>query len=202
MLRDLVKNVKLRARVLERADEFNLNRIAGEDVWFRELLLCILTANSSFIGAYQALQTIIGDVLYLDEERISRALQHSGYRFYRLKAKYIFNAVRYYGKIRATIFPIAEKDQLEAREHLLELKGIGMKEASHFLRNVGYFDLAIIDRHILNFISYYINLPNSLTKRKYIYLESVLRSISKSFNIEVGLLDLFIWYEETKMIVK
>ncbi|MCY0882289.1 MAG: DNA lyase, partial [Acidianus infernus] len=55
MLRNLVKNVKLRAKVLERAEEFKLNNKAGEDVWFRELVLCILTSNSSFISAYIAL---------------------------------------------------------------------------------------------------------------------------------------------------
>ena len=29
-------------------------------------------------------------------------------------------------------------------------EGLGWKEASHFLRNVGYKDVAIIDRHIIN----------------------------------------------------
>ena len=29
-------------------------------------------------------------------------------------------------------------------------KGIGMKEASHFLRNIGFKEYAILDKHIVN----------------------------------------------------
>lgn len=202
MLRNLVKNVKLKAKVLERAEEFNLNRRAGEDVWFRELILCILTSNSSFISAYSALNSIYDRILYLDEENLSKILKNSGYRFYRIKAKYIINARKYYGRLKSLLFPIAELDQYEAREKLLELDGLGMKEASHFLRNVGYFDLAILDRHILKFMSEYFSIRGTFTKRKYIYVESVLRSVSKSLNLPVGLIDLFIWYKETGKIVK
>lgn len=202
MLRSLVKNVKLRARVLERAEEFKLNNKAGEDVWFRELVLCILTSNSSFISAYAALNAIYDKILQADEERISKILKNIGYRFYRIKAKYIVNARKYYGNLKNLIFPIAEIDQFEAREKLLDIEGLGMKEASHFLRNVGYFDLAILDRHILKFLSEYFSIDGTLTKRRYIYVESVLRSISKSLNFPVGLIDLFIWYKETNKLVK
>lgn len=202
MLRSLVKNAKLRARVLERAEEFSLNKRAGEDVWFRELVLCILTSNSSFMSAYYALNAIHDKLLYADEEDLSKILKNSGYRFYRIKAKYIINARKYYGKLKSIIFPIAESDQYEAREKLLEIDGLGMKEASHFLRNVGYLDLAILDRHILKFISQYFSISDRLNKKKYIYVESVLRSISNSLNFPVGLIDLFIWYEETNKLVK
>jgi len=37
------------------------------------------------------------------------------------------------------------------REFLVkEVKGVGYKESSHYLRNIGYRNLAILDRHILN----------------------------------------------------
>ncbi|MQL55325.1 N-glycosylase/DNA lyase [Acidianus ambivalens] len=204
MLRNLVKNVKLRAKVLERAEEFKLNNKAGEDVWFRELVLCILTSNSSFISAYTALNNLYDKLFSLDEDGISKVLKNSGYRFYNLKAKYLFNIRKYYGKLKAWIYPIANKDEYEAREELLQIEGIGMKEASHFLRNVGYFDLAILDRHILKFLSSYYFSYNkkSLPKKDYIYIESVLKSISISLNLPVGLLDLFIWYKVTNKLVK
>jgi len=204
MLRNLVKNVKLRAKVLERAEEFKLNNKAGEDVWFRELVLCILTSNSSFISAYTALNNLYDKLFSLDEDGISKVLRNSGYRFYNLKAKYLFNVRKYYGKLKAWIYPIANKDEYEAREELLQIEGIGMKEASHFLRNVGYFDLAILDRHILKFLSsyYFSYSKKSLPKKDYIYIESVLKSISISLNLPVGLLDLFIWYKGTNKLVK
>ncbi|MUM63944.1 N-glycosylase/DNA lyase [Acidianus infernus] len=204
MLRNLVKNVKLRAKVLERAEEFKLNNKAGEDVWFRELVLCILTSNSSFISAYIALNNLYDKLFSLDEDGISKNLKNSGYRFYNLKAKYLFNVRKYYGMLKAWIYPIANKDEYEAREELLQIDGIGMKEASHFLRNVGYFDLAILDRHILKFLSSYYFSYNKkyLQKKDYIYIESVLKSISISLNLPVGLLDLFIWYKATNKLVK
>ncbi|MFP3164481.1 MAG: N-glycosylase/DNA lyase [Acidianus sp.] len=204
MLRNLVKNVKLRAKVLERAEEFKLNNKAGENVWFRELVLCILTSNSSFISAYTALNNLYDKLFSLNEDGISKVLKNSGYRFYNLKAKYLFNVRKYYGKLKAWIYPIANKDEYEAREELLQIEGIGMKEASHFLRNVGYFDLAILDRHILKFLSshYFSYSKKSLPKKDYIYIESVLKSISISLNLPVGLLDLFIWYKGTNKLVK
>ncbi len=204
MLRSLLRNAKLRARVLERAEEFKLNNLGDEDLWFRELVFCILTANSSFVSAYYSLQSL-GDSIYVGtKEEIAKALKESGYRFYNLKATYIVkNRELIYGKLKRTVKEIADVDQLRAREFLLNLHGIGMKEASHFLRNVGYFDLAIIDRHILNFIQNYLVISNKhLTKTKYIYLESVLRGISANLNIQLGLLDLFIWFKETKTLVK
>ncbi|AWR97751.1 N-glycosylase/DNA lyase [Acidianus sulfidivorans JP7] len=202
MLRELVRNAKLRAKVLERAEEFKLNKKAGEDVWFRELILCILTSNSSFINAYIALNQVYDKIFTANEEELSKLLNLSGYRFYRIKARYIIKAKKYYGTLKKNIFPIAEKDQFEAREKLLEIDGLGMKEASHFLRNVGYFDLAILDRHILKFMSNYFLIQGTLTKTKYIYVESVMKSISKSLNLPVGLIDLFIWYNETNKLVK
>lgn len=62
-LRKEVENLRLRALVLERVEEFKLNNIADEDVWFRELVLCVLTANSSFVSAYKVLGYVMEDFL-------------------------------------------------------------------------------------------------------------------------------------------
>ncbi|ACP48634.1 DNA-(apurinic or apyrimidinic site) lyase [Sulfolobus islandicus Y.N.15.51] len=207
MLRSLVQNPRVRARVLERVDEFRLNNLSNEEVWFRELTLCLLTANSSFISAYQALNCLGDKIYYANEEVIRSILKSCKYRFYNLKAKYIIMArEKVYGKLKEEITPLADSDQQLAREKLLNIKGIGMKEASHFLRNVGYFDLAIIDRHLIDFMRRIgaigeINVKH-LSKSRYISLESVLKSIALNLNISVGILDLFIWYKETNTIVK
>ena len=204
MLRNLVENKKLRARVLERAEEFKLNNRAGESVWFRELILCILTSNSSFILAYKALNYILDDLLNLDQEQITKRLREAGYRFYNLKAKYIFQAKQMYGVLTTKIKKIADESQEEAREYLVEnVYGLGFKEASHFLRNVGYFDLAIIDRHILRFLNEIgINNLKLKNKKEYYLGESILKSIAASLDIKVGLLDLFLFFKQTNTIVK
>ncbi|MCH1771290.1 MULTISPECIES: N-glycosylase/DNA lyase [Metallosphaera] len=201
MLRKVVRDARLRARVLERVEEFRLNKRASERVWFRELVLCILTANSSFIGAFTALQYLGDLILYGSIEEISSALKNAGYRFPNLKARYIVESRSYYGKLRE-IGRVADRDQIEAREMLLEIKGLGMKEASHFLRNMGYLDLAIIDRHILRFFSDYLEDQKISSKSKYLELESVFRSIASALDLPVGVLDLYVWYLKTGKLAK
>lgn len=195
---------KLRARVLERAEEFLLNNKAGEDIWFRELVLCILTANSSFISAYKALNCVFEyNFFSLDQYKLSKILKECGYRFYNLKSKYLTEAKSLYGSLKKIIKPLADRDQWEAREFLVnKVNGIGYKEASHFLRNVGYFDLAIIDRHVLRFITDIVGDIKLRKRRDYFLVEGLLRSIADGLNIQVGLLDLFIFFKQTKTLVK
>ncbi len=204
MLRSLVVDKKLRARVLERAEEFLLNNKAGEDIWFRELVLCILTANSSFISAYKALNCVFEyNFFSLDQYKLSKILKECGYRFYNLKSKYLTEAKSLYGSLKKIIKPLADRDQWEAREFLVnKVNGIGYKEASHFLRNVGYFDLAIIDRHVLRFITDIVGDIKLRKRRDYFLVEGLLRSIADGLNIQVGLLDLFIFFKQTKTLVK
>jgi N-glycosylase/DNA lyase len=199
-----VVDKKLRARVLERAEEFLLNNKAGEDIWFRELVLCILTANSSFISAYKALNCVFEyNFFSLDQYKLSKILKECGYRFYNLKSKYLTEAKSLYGSLKKIIKPLADRDQWEAREFLVnKVNGIGYKEASHFLRNVGYFDLAIIDRHVLRFITDIVGDIKLRKRRDYFLVEGLLRSIADGLNIQVGLLDLFIFFKQTKTLVK
>src|SRR5256885_1237436 len=75
---------------------------------------------------------------------------------------------------------LLSKDRKELREFLVDnVKGLGMKEASHFMRNIGIGkDLAILDRHILKNLKLYgvvDEIPNSLTQKKYLDIESKLK---------------------------
>ena len=84
------------------------------------------------------------------------------------------------------------------------VKGVGYKEASHFLRNIGFSNLAIIDFHIIDILAKYklIQKPKTLTKRKYLEIENLLRRIAKKLSISLAELDLYLWYMETGKIVK
>lgn len=202
MLRKLVGDARLRARVLERVDEFKLNRRAGESLWYRELVLCILTANSSFYNAYVALQELDDLIFTGTQDQIRTVLRKVGYRFYNLKSKYIYRSRRFLGSLKK-IGELADIDLLEAREKLLEIDGIGMKEASHFLRNVGFLDVAIIDRHVIRFLSGYVGFDDKVaSKRKYLELEGILRSISAPLGLQAGVLDLYIWFVSTGKLAK
>jgi len=203
-LRKEVENLRLRALVLERVEEFKLNNIADEDVWFRELVLCVLTANSSFVSAYKVLGYVMEE-FDKGTHRFEQVLEERGYRFYELKAKYLKNLVKYRGRIKSWIKPLADRSQALAREALAnEIYGIGMKEASHFLRNVGYFDLAIVDKHVMRFSinSGLVRPFKTLTRSRYLEIERKLKELAHQLGMSVGILDLFIWHIETGTVLK
>ena len=93
----------------------------------------------------------------------------------------------------------------ELREWLItNIKGLGWKESSHFLRNIGYKDSAIIDFHILDILekNKIIKKPKTLNKTNYLNIENKLRKLSKKLNLNLAQLDFYLWYLETGKILK
>lgn len=85
------------------------------------------------------------------------------------------------------------------------IKGIGYKEASHFLRNVGFNGYAILDKHILKTLTEFgvIESPKPpSTKKKYIYIEERMREFANEIRIDVDELDLLLWSNKTGEILK
>ncbi|MEM2975891.1 MAG: N-glycosylase, partial [Candidatus Bathyarchaeia archaeon] len=96
-------------------------------------------------------------------------------------------------------------DEIALREWLVKnIKGIGYKEASHFLRNIGFTNLAIIDFHILNILTRHklIKKPKTLTRKNYLEIEQTLKNIAEKLNLTLAELDLYLWYIETNKILK
>jgi N-glycosylase/DNA lyase len=95
----------------------------------------------------------------------------------------------------------------EMREWLVSnLKGIGYKEASHFLRNIGFGkDIAILDRHILKNLKKHgviREVPKTLTPKKYKEIENQMRDFSRKVRIPIEDMDLLFWSEETGEVFK
>ena len=78
-----------------------------------------------------------------------------------------------------------------------------MKEASHFLRNIGY-DIAIIDFHIIDILKMngIIKKSVKLDKNNYMEIENKLRNLAKSAKLTMAELDLYLWYMETGKVLK
>jgi N-glycosylase/DNA lyase len=99
-----------------------------------------------------------------------------------------------------------KKDSLSAREFLVKnIKGIGYKEASHFLRNIGYRDLCIVDRHIIHLMhELHVFKDASVpgTSKKYLELEKQIKDYAKSRNYDVDELDLVLWSIKTGYVFK
>ncbi len=188
--------------VRKRIDEFrNLNR-KGNEEWFSEMCFCILTANSSAEMGMK-IQRELGahGFLGLSEEELRQRLKNLGYRFYNVRARYIVEA-RKYQNIKDIV---QSRKPFDAREWLVKnIRGLGYKEASHFLRNVGYLDFAILDRHILRVMHDYglIEMPKSLTRKRYLEIEDIFRELAAKVRMSAGELDLYIWYMRTGKVLK
>ena len=119
------------------------------------------------------------------------------YRFHTIRAGYIFQARENFRKINLNSKTI--------REDLAEnIKGLGMKEASHFLRNIGFKDFAIVDFHIIDILvkNKIIDRPKSLTKNKYLEIEQILKGLADKLKMSLAELDLYLWFLETGKVLK
>ena len=176
---------------------------------FSELCFCLLTPQAEAVECDKAIKNLRETGLLFNgaPEEISPYLKAA--RFLNKKAEYIAGARQLFkknGRFRIKNF-IDKKDIFKTREWIVKnVKGIGYKEASHFLRNIGFGkDLAILDVHILKNLKYYgiINkIPESLTKNEYLEIESKLRNFCKKINIHMDELDLLFWSRETGFIFK
>lgn len=189
---DALKGSSVRSLVASRMKEFGRRRTEQE--LFSELCFCLLTANFNAERSIRIQNEIGSGFFDFSESKLSKKLKGLGHRFPNARAKYIAEARKQIGKLKAA-----------NREWLVEnVKGLGYKEASHFLRNTGNNDSAIIDFHIVDLLekNNLIERPKSLTKGNYLQIESLLRNISLKANLNLAELDLYLWYMETNKILK
>jgi N-glycosylase/DNA lyase len=166
---------------------------------FSELCFCLLTANFNAARSI-VIQKEIGDgFVNLEEEQLADELKRLGHRFPNTRARYIVEARKHKDNLKDIL------QSTDPRGWLVKnVKGLGMKEASHFLRNVGKKDYAIIDFHIIDLLSKHklIERPNILTPNRYLKIEEILRKLSHKTRLSLGELDLYLWYLETGKILK
>jgi N-glycosylase/DNA lyase len=207
---DLVKEInKLKAssvggEISKRMRAFEELHEKGNEEWFSELCFCILTAYSSAeLGLKIQRDINCEDLLTLSRENLCCKLREEGHRFSERRADFIVCA-RNFCNIKEIITSFS--DERVAREWLVKsVKGLGYKEASHFLRNVGFKNVAILDRHILRVMLEYglINeIPKTLTRRRYLEIEKKLENLAERVSLPLGELDLYLWFMKTGKILK
>jgi N-glycosylase/DNA lyase len=183
------ENVKNGLKVFEK------NRNLSKEEKFIELCFCILVANSSMEKTFKIWKTIGNDFLKLSKEQLSKRLKELGYRFYNKRAEYIVEARN---KVDLLEEILKSDNEIEIREKLVKnFKGIGWKEASHFLRNLGYKNFAIIDRHVLKTLKEFgviEKIPKYLNKKTYLEIENKLRELSNKLKISLAELDFYLFY--------
>jgi len=195
-LRNLMKS-EVRRIVERRIEEFE-----NASDKFSEMCFCILTANSSAVMGLKLQNNLQNEFRNSDENELREKLKKYGYRFPN-RAGYICHN-RQYEDIDKILRSFS--DERKAREWLVKnVKGFGYKEASHFLRNIGYKNIAIIDRHILRVSERHgliEEMPKNLNKKTYLEIEKKLEELADVLGITLAELDLYMWYMETGKILK
>ncbi|MBN3036841.1 MAG: N-glycosylase/DNA lyase [Candidatus Diapherotrites archaeon] len=198
-----LKRTDVRDTIEDRMGEFRRFRRRPSLDLFKELCFCILTANFNAERAIR-IQAEVGDgFLVMTEDGLARRLKTLGYRYPNTRAEYIAEARQHAGSLRTVLG--SSESGCELREWLIKnIKGLGMKESSHFLRNIGFGDVAILDFHILDVLEEHgvVERPKTLTKAKYLEIENELQRVAELAGLTLGELDLYLWYMETGKVLK
>lgn len=197
-----------KSEIKKRLEEFKLILNESDERIFSELAFCLCTPQSKAKHAWSAITALNKNNLLLSgtQEQIKPFL--NSVRFNESKSKYIVEARNLFsqnGKLEIKSKLNSSPENL--RQWLVEnVNGYGLKEASHFLRNIGIGKgLAILDRHILKNLHEYgviEEIPKSLTEKKYFEIEKKFIEFGEKIGIPMEELDLLFWSEETSHIFK
>lgn len=209
---------KVQPYIADRINQFKQLRETGETIFsfypfldiepykadiFSEACFCILTANSSAsLGIKIQSEVGIEGFKEYSKQRLFDIFRNAGHRFAMQRAERIV-ALR--DKVDIIQSLTSYKDSKQARDMLVaNIYGYGYKEASHFLRNIGFDDVGIIDRHIYRFlIETGLVMPRkTLTKKAYLECEDALLSLCDRLGLSMSELDLYIFYIKTKKVLK
>jgi len=202
-----LRNSELSQLVNKRLNEFENFKNKNTKEWFSELCFCILTANSKAVTGLKIQDELkVKGFCEYSPDLIKNTIRKNKHRFHNNKAKYIVSARDHINIKNKITKLVKEKGEIKAREWLADnIKGIGFKEASHFMRNVGYKNLAILDRHILNLMkenSFIKEIPKPITRKKYLEIEEIFNGLAKKLKMSCAELDLYMWYMKTGKVLK
>ncbi|HEX5706192.1 MAG TPA: N-glycosylase/DNA lyase [Pyrinomonadaceae bacterium] len=200
-----------RRAIRERLAEFAaLRREASDARLWEELVYCIFTAGASArmgLRSVEAVRELLGAGAH---EELADALA-GVHRYPRARSGYIIVTREYLKEncgLRLRERLEAFGDPSERRDWLARergVKGLGYKEASHFLRNVGYRGYAILDKHIARSMAeigvFETPAPPS-TRSRYLDAEERLRRFARDVRIDFDELDLVLWSMKTGEILK
>ncbi len=198
---EVLKNNGVGKIVDSKIKEFESFSKKSNDSLFKEMCFCILAANFTAERALKIQKAVGNGFLTLGEKQLAKELKKLGHRFPNSRARHIVMARAHKDNLKE----ILQMEGTQLREWLVEnVMGLGYKEASHFLRNIGKTDYAIIDFHIIDVLAKHnlIETPKTVTKKKYLEIENVLQKIAQKTELKLGELDLYLWYSETGKILK
>ena len=210
-MKNLLKDYRRKKQAIKkRLQDFKQVYKRGEENIFSELCFCILTPQSKAVNCDKAIRALKRrNLLFGNNTRGIKNILKGLARFHNKKATYLVAARKSFTNnkkfdIKKRLNP---RDIFNTREWLVNnIKGLGYKEASHFLRNIGLGnDISILDVHILKNLKklgIIEKIPRSISKKNYIDIENKMRDFAKKANIPLEELDLLFWSCETGFVFK
>ncbi len=199
---------KRKDEIKGRLNEFSKMMQKSDEEIFEELVFCLLTPQSKARTCDKAVKKLKEKGLLFNGDVKDVKAWIAGVRFPNEKAKHVVAARKTF--VNGNNVKLKDKlngDNKEIREWLVKnVKGLGYKEASHFLRNIGIgFDFAILDRHIMKNLKKYSvidDVPKTLTPKKYLEIEEKMKQFSERIGISLPELDLLFWSMEAGEVFK
>jgi N-glycosylase/DNA lyase len=201
-----------RKTIRARLAEFDAVLREGDDErLFEELVFCIFTAGASARMGLNSIERVRPHLFKAGQKRLTRLLL-GAHRYPNARSGYVVHTRNFLRRdcgLRLRERLDSFGDDMEARRDFFAknpgVKGVGYKEASHYLRNIGYRGYAILDKHILRTL-YEIGLIDSPNppgvKKKYLAVEDRMRKFAEDIKINLDELDLLLWSNKTGVILK
>ena len=182
----------------------------NDEAIFAELAFCIFTPQSKAISCWEAVNELNNKNLLFTATAKEISDNIYNVRFHNNKSKFLVQARDKFtinGKLKIKEILKSFNNPLSLRKWIItNIKGIGYKEAGHFLRNIGLgLDLAILDRHILRNLKFYNaieEIPSTLTPKIYLEIEQKMMEFCKDIEIPMSHIDLLFWAMQTGGIFK
>lgn len=200
-----------RGEIRARLDEFRAVWESGADerLW-EEMVFCFFTGGCSARMGLRSIEAVRPILLDGTTEQLAAALK-GVHRYPNARAGYITASrefLQQHCDLRLREKLSGFENDLERRDWLVKekrIKGLGYKEASHFLRNIGLKGYAILDKHILRSLAELKIIsdpkpPN--TRLRYLTIETQLKELARRVAIDFDELDLVLWSLKTGEILK
>ena len=199
------------ADIRQRIAEFDAIWESGTDekLW-EEMVYCFFTGGCSARMGLNSVEAVRPILLTGTHEELMNKLVGK-HRYPRARSGYIVASrdflqehcgMRLREKLNSFDDPFERRDWLVKEKRI---KGLGYKEASHYLRNIGLKGYAILDKHILRSLAELKIIsdpkpPN--TRLKYLTVEKELQKLAVRLKIDFDELDLVLWSLKTGEILK
>jgi len=205
----LARRNEIRARLSEFTEVW---RTASDARLWEEMVFCIFTAGASAKMGLRAVEAVRPLLKTGKQKTMTRVLVEAGaHRFPNARPEYIVITRDYLERsfsMRLRERLESFRDPFERRDWLAQeprIKGLGYKEASHFLRNIGFKGYGILDKHVVRCLAEMgvIKSAKPPTSRKtYLETETRMREFADQVGIDFDELDLVLWSMKTGEVLK